>query len=912
MSDEKKIPNGWFKFWENGYAGIKDLDGRVIISPKMGYSDIGELYEETSYAQKGDKWGLIDTEGKPLCSFIYNRIFPAGKGYFKGHLFLRNSPELVVEYKDTSHTCEVMNAKGDVLCGREKGYYYISEFHDDEATAAYGGACGIINPQGDVIVPFHYKYIQPIGDELYLVSYENSDNYWAEIINKEEQVVIPASMQYRSIHDFYNHRAAAFQNGKWGLIDDKGNQVSEFKYNYVKACGEGYFMVEVGTKKNVMRPDGSLVLSEWHNDVFEVNQGFFIFGNTIRKSKDNPRIRYVQGVASVNGDIVFPMIFERVRWLGDQSAIYAQIGSKPYVLTLSGGVFDPEGTHLPKKVEVDEVSFFENLANWVLPGLQFFYRDTNARIDAARYYHVGDTIRAGFYVDVTTKLLKPAHRTRFLIASAHAACFFEDEELVAQNPNLTKWNLATFHFNSMFKVMDVYETPLCTQVFLLHLPISAAILLDGETQFQFLNEALGEKETLVEMARKSLDEKLKMEFHDRSFDENLCQRMERPIGFDDDLSPIPIMPVPEPKDKELATLSNIVHKLANDADIDFKVEEKDNFNWEGPLGTICDGCIYSKSINSKGEGCGRLFQKSFRENVIKRYCEYYKNSLEEPSSFEEMAVYKQKQKIDTEEKQSDVYAIRLLKEFIAEKLDGDIDKLKDFDLSTLKDDSKYGDYDISRANIAKAVMSLAFGGEWPELNVDSINHYDYRLEPICHYQNIFGANIMDQYFKGLQKLNPSPDLHQRAVKCAHLSYNIGNLIILPNKFNDKESLSNYRINSKFRGYMDSYLKTIYDVMTEQKKQDLHMKGILYKNRKLMVAYQGEEGFEKFIHAMMLEAFVNDLCQPKKIFRGIWSGMKDLDNDTYLEAVEEYIAFCNDFIPNRAERIINRIKPMINN
>ena len=91
-----------------------------------------------------------------------------------------------------------------------------------------------------------------------------------------------------------------------------------------------------------------------------------------------------------------------------------------------------------------------------------------------------------------------------------------------------------------------------------------------------------------------------------------------------------------------------------------------------------------------------------------------------------------------------------------------------------------------------------------------------------------------------------------------------------------------------------------------------MKGILYKNRKLMVDYQGEEGFEKFIHAMMLEAFVDDLCQPKKIFKGIWSGMKDLDNDTYLEAVEEYIAFCNDFIPKRAERIINRIKPMINN
>ena len=112
--------------------------------------------------------------------------------------------------------------------------------------------------------------------------------------------------------------------------------------------------------------------------------------------------------------------------------------------------------------------------------------------------------------------------------------------------------------------------------------------------------------------------------------------------------------------------------------------------------------------------------------------------------------------------------------------------------------------------------------------------------------------------------------------------------------------------------MDSYLKALYDVMTDQKKQDLHLKGIIYKNRKMMIGYQGEEGFSKFIHAMMLEPFVDNACLPKKIFKGVWSSMKDLDRDTYLAAVEEYIDFCNVFIPKRAEWIINRINPLINN
>ena len=56
MNSERQIPNGWYKFLEGGYAGIKDFDGKIIISPKMGYTDFGDLYEETSFAQKNGKW----------------------------------------------------------------------------------------------------------------------------------------------------------------------------------------------------------------------------------------------------------------------------------------------------------------------------------------------------------------------------------------------------------------------------------------------------------------------------------------------------------------------------------------------------------------------------------------------------------------------------------------------------------------------------------------------------------------------------------------------------------------------------------------------------------------------------------------------------------------------------------------
>ncbi len=287
-----------------------------------------------------------------------------------------------------------------------------------------------------------------------------------------------ASNQY----DFdANGLARAYKDTKWALFDREGNRVGEW-YSYIEEWGEGYYKIEQGIKKNIMRPDGSVVMKTWHNDVFKVLHGFFLFSNTIRKSKTNPKTRYTYGLANVNGDVIFPMIFDRANWTETGEDIYAEIDGKPYILTLDGSVYDPARAHLPKQVSIDYKDFFEKFANWTLPGLQFFYRDTDAPVIVETTYHVGDILRAGFFVDVTTKLQKPVHKTRFLIASAHAAMLCEIDEMVKQNPNVKKWNLCTLHFNSYFKVMDVYERDGVTQVFLLHIPAAAAFFLGHDEQ----------------------------------------------------------------------------------------------------------------------------------------------------------------------------------------------------------------------------------------------------------------------------------------------------------------------------------------------------------------------------------------------------------------------------------------------
>lgn len=709
-----------------------------------------------------------------------------------------------------------------------------------------------------------------------------------------------------------NGIARVYDDGKWYLIDRTERRVSD-GYTYIEEWGEGYYKAELGAKKNILRPDGSIVLKVWHNDVYKVKHGFFVFSNTIRKSKNNPKTRYTYGVAHVTGDVIFPMIFDLAYWMEKQDFIYAEIDEKPYIVTTDGSICDAERSHLPKKATVDYKQLFEKFANWTLPGLQFFYRDTNAPVIVDATYHVDDILRAGFFVDATTKLLKPAHKTRFLIASAHAAMFCEIEELCQENPDVKKWNLCTFHCNSYFKVMDVYEKDGVTQVFLLHIPPAAAFFLgNDEAAMNFMNEATGKETSLVDMARKSLDDKLKMDVHPRSMDPIFCKRMEHPIGLDDEFYPTPLDAADEPIDERDATLSNMIHKLANDGDIQDFIEVKDNFPFTGVEGTICEGCVYAGGIQRKGEGCGRLFTKSFRDRYLKGCCEYRKTDLFTPSQFEEMDKYRKEKAKEKEEKSSDVYALRIVRDFIKERLDGNIDKLRNFDLATLTEDEKYGKESWPKNELAKSIMALVFGSIWPNLTVDSINHYEYSSSQMVSFQNLFGSNILDKYFKGMEKFSPSKEQLERALHVAHLLNGIGNLWVLPNKPNDKETMASYKDSPKFRGYMDKYLQAMYAVTMDEKRPDMHLKGIFYKNRKVMKEYQGAEGWKHFVDNMMLQDYVDADVKPKDIFDYVWSYMKDLDRDSYFQAVDKFCTFCEEVIPKRADQMIGVLKTIMNN
>ena len=253
----------------------------------------------------------------------------------------------------------------------------------------------------------------------------------------------------------------------------------------------------------------------------------------------------------------------------------------------------------------------------------------------------------------------------------------------------------------------------------------------------------------------------------------------------------------------------------------------------------------------------------------------------------------------------DYKAISLLRDFVKEKLGGDIHRLKTYDFSSLDDDRKYGSTNHIEAPIVKAVMSLAFGDVWPELSMDQIDRGPYKCVTIQTYQNLFGINMCDQYFKGMQYFKPLPSQFQRALKVAHMTYSIGNLWVLPGN----GTISNRILDNSYRYYMDKFLKNIYAVLTQHKRVDKVLQKAI-ENSPQMKSYYGEEGFKKFVSDLMLEDYVDYYGKPMDIFDFVWSSQRGLDREKYFNAVDQYCSFCEKAFVKRAEKIIKKLEAVL--
>ena len=257
----------------------------------------------------------------------------------------------------------------------------------------------------------------------------------------------------------------------------------------------------------------------------------------------------------------------------------------------------------------------------------------------------------------------------------------------------------------------------------------------------------------------------------------------------------------------------------------------------------------------------------------------------------------------------DEYTKRLIHLFIEDILEGNLDNLVHLNLKSLKDDMLYGysygtAFSPSMSRTVRAIMVAAFGDLWPELNLDSIAEYKYTVSPINRTNYIMGANIGDEYFKGLQKFNPSRNYHNRCVKVDRLMYTIGNYWIMPGDVT--QDLGTYH----YHWLTDLYLQDVYKVMTGDVNANHTLKEKFNNVEQQMARFKGAAGFKKLMQGMFLNDYLYAKGTPKNVLPHVWTMMKPLNLHDYFEAVEHYCLFMEHFIPKRGQMIVDKLKTII--
>lgn len=155
--------------------------------------------------------------------------------------------------------------------------------------------------------------------EKFLFQILDKKHFKCGFINKTGEVIIP--LIYDNANSFQNNVAAVKQNGKWALINKKGEPLTEFKYDYLYFSGENRYTFHQDTLKGLLNNGGVEIVPgtyqltsrdselNLHREYYEIN-----FKNgvaEIYKIIQDPW-QILKTVIDTNGSLLLPFLYSDI------------------------------------------------------------------------------------------------------------------------------------------------------------------------------------------------------------------------------------------------------------------------------------------------------------------------------------------------------------------------------------------------------------------------------------------------------------------------------------------------------------------------------------------------------------------------------------------------------------------------
>lgn len=446
------------------------------------------------------------------------------------------------------------------------------------------GKAGLKDADDHVVLPAVYDKILDYDDDGY-IRVLKGDVYGT--VDLQGQEVIPHSIGLTHLGVFHQHTARAMKDGRWGLVDEKGNAVGAFDYALMGAHRKwGYTVTTLDGQQGIVNEKGVFTSSvqphkpapatkPLYPDSYDIPPSFYKgFAVCHQQGK--------YGILKTDGTYLFPMVYTAINWndfkkmdcwfAEDERACYLLYpgGTRKMYLKsqaeraplgigkipdkeisnditeeqLEWNLSEPKDILVLYPKTVDTKSFYASLKEWTgyyFSPLQFYYRDTDAPIDVDKVYKKGSVIRCGAEMEVTQKLLRPVHKLRFMVASPELLNIEDFPTRNRKELETSPYEECVIGRNLYFIVMDVYHYAGMVQVLLLQLPYDAIVFARKyhiKISLKSLS-AIGPDDTLlVQYARHDLQIKSAEPVHGHSLSDKWVRKMWQPIGLDENLNPV--------------------------------------------------------------------------------------------------------------------------------------------------------------------------------------------------------------------------------------------------------------------------------------------------------------------------------------------------------------------------------------
>ena len=268
--------------------GIVNTKFELIIPCEYEY--IEALSDDLFKFREGGKWGIINKSKKLIVGAEYLSISYETESLLMVETRVQNGSSTEPRYG-------LLDCQGNVVVSAEcKTITRAEQGNDIFFIVEKNLRKGVIDKNGNIIVPFIYNYISDGGTPFYCVyhnSYDINDKKFHSFYKSNgerficididqdcsQKVTIPAGYEYAAYVGYGIVKVS--QIGRWGLIDILGNIIIEPQYSFIDIFDGSFAKVgkcvdEEKYQYGLIDTSGEVVLPIEYNKIEKWDNGYYI------------------------------------------------------------------------------------------------------------------------------------------------------------------------------------------------------------------------------------------------------------------------------------------------------------------------------------------------------------------------------------------------------------------------------------------------------------------------------------------------------------------------------------------------------------------------------------------------------------------------------------------------------------